>query len=348
MPISAEIMMLEEELTATLQAEHDAAKAANPGGSTALAALAGPFANQVHRVWGRHVSEYMAAPDSRRHIWHAWMSADPARFDSNSASASLAYNQATHARGRDLVEQAFGLCPPGYIRLIGKFGAFARRPAVYRAALEVLSNSSSDSAKLLLHHVRQPSDDLIMALVQLPEAISQRTLSLLGRSKVRSEDLPATNWVIGRLQRTVGREAVNEALSTPSPLASLAELFIRMPFPEPPWSGSSLLQPIDTHAKLQQAGVELNNCLAGHGGLRRAVQHVLSGQHYYYRWFGEEPALLCFERAGTLGWCKHEFRGASNTAITERTLGEIARALKGTDLLCLAPVSDCLFGNDYC
>src|SRR5215212_4515176 len=95
-------------------------------------------------------------------------------------SCQRLYRQFKRARGKDLVEQAFGCRPLGLLSALGRLGAAARSPETYRALVRALDHGGP-GAKFLMHSPHLP-DALIHALATLPPAINTKPLISLLRT----------------------------------------------------------------------------------------------------------------------------------------------------------------------
>ncbi len=121
-------------------------KTALPASNSVVELVAGRCVKAVNRIWGAKVGEYLSAPDARRHLWHAcFASGHPSfRWQTAPAAARL-YDRLTYAPGKELASQAYGDCPPGLLRCLGRLGAQPRSGSTYRALIQVLQRSATRS-----------------------------------------------------------------------------------------------------------------------------------------------------------------------------------------------------------
>src|SRR3954453_4512201 len=98
-----------------------------PVGNSVVELVAGHYVKAVNRIWGAKVGEYLSAPDARRHLWHACFASRHSSFRYQiAAAATRLYSRLTYAPGKELASQAYGDCPPGLLRCLGRLGAEPR------------------------------------------------------------------------------------------------------------------------------------------------------------------------------------------------------------------------------
>ncbi len=305
--------------------------------NSATALIAGAFTAHVTQIWrGPRVGEYLTANDTRRHVWHAWFSSERVGFkDQNAASAELAYKHLTFSRSKDLIAEGFGETPNGVVRALGQLGAKARSPQIYRALIRIMSQGGV-GAKYFRHASELP-DELIKGVDTLPPGVEAKSsVALFKEGRVPGQLLGYFTWTLGRLKPFYNAEAADRIISAAKPLEALRSAILALPFPEPPSPGSSLLQPVRSYEELHRVASTFRNCLANPTRAERAVVRVLNGYGYFYHWVGDEPALLCFQQLGRLGWYLREVRGPRNSPVSDRVRDEIVRHL--TELPPLCPV----------
>ena len=121
------------------------------------------------------MGEYLSAPDGRRHLWHAcFASGHPSFRWQTAAAATRLYDRLTYAPGKELASEAYGDCPPGLLRCLGRLGAEPRSGYTYRALVQVLLYTSrylaALSAVIMAHNgtVDKFVGDAIMAIWNAP------------------------------------------------------------------------------------------------------------------------------------------------------------------------------------
>ena len=150
--------------------------------------VAGRYVKAVNRIWGAKVGEYLSAPDARRHLWHAcFASGHPSFRWQTAAAATRLCDRLTYAPGKELAARAYGDCPPGLLRCLGRLGAEPRSTHAYRALVQVLQRGGP-CAKALVHSTEIP-DELIHAFATLPAGMaSKRTIGLVMRGQLSAGD----------------------------------------------------------------------------------------------------------------------------------------------------------------
>ncbi|MEO8926705.1 MAG: hypothetical protein ABI306_06025 [Caulobacteraceae bacterium] len=307
--------------------------------STVADFIAGEFSARVKAIWrGARLVEYLTAPDARRHLWHAWLSAHGATpVDENAAATDLAYVLLSRQSAKALMEAAYGDCPPGLLNALGRLGAEARTRHAYRALVTVLARGGP-AAKCVLH-AKSPTDELIIGLAGLPrdQGCANVTIKLFLKSAFGAQKLGAFAWGLARIGRLYGEKAVDEIVHAADPWAAMWDALYIHDFPAPPWPAIRRLAPVPSHADFLDAAVRFNNCLTNGEIARRALRQIVNGHAYFYEWLGEEAALLKFQKAGALGWYLCEANGVRNAWLSESTRAEIARSIDGLD--CVCPIS---------
>src|SRR5215218_1043189 len=148
-----------------------------------------------------------SAPDGRRHLWHACFAPGHPSFRwQTAAAATRLYDRLTYAPGKELATRAYGDCPPGLLRCLGRLGAQPRSGSTYRALVQVLQRGGP-CAKALVHSTEIP-DELIHAFATLPAGMaSKRTVHLVMRGQLSAGDLATFGWTMSRIRQLRDREA---------------------------------------------------------------------------------------------------------------------------------------------
>ena len=204
--------------------------------------VAGRYVKAVNRIWGTKVGEYLSAPDARRHLWHAcFASGHPSFRWQTAAAATRLYDRLTYAPGKELASQAYGDCPPGLLRCLGRLGAEPRSGSTYRALVQVLQRGGP-CAKALVHSTEIP-DELIHAFATLPAGMaSKRTIGLVMRGQLSAGDLATFGWTMSRIRQLRDREAYESVLTSTDPMNAVVQLLTDGEFPPPPWPGTEPAQ----------------------------------------------------------------------------------------------------------
>lgn len=303
-------------------------------GNSVLDLLGGDFAQQVAQIFGPDLAPYLTAPDRRRHLWHCCLAApDCPIWSEPTVDLAALHRRLLRGKGKHLIAEAYGACPPGLERALGKLGAKARPRAVYAALVAALGRD--DAGAKLLRHVRDLPDTMILAVAELPPRLCTKALIAALRTFDDVEKgLPFFAWTIERLEALVGVDLTDAVRRSRQPLALLRRMHQKLPFPPPPWPGNTLLVPLTSRDQLRAAGARLRNCLRDADTLCGAVREVVRGDIYHYEWRGDEPSLLSFRRVEPLGWALEEAKGMDNAPLSQRTRAEISGRLAGVDNVC--------------
>ncbi|MBA3810652.1 MAG: hypothetical protein H0X27_03215 [Caulobacteraceae bacterium] len=327
-----------DEETLTVDGDTRAGREVEPfrGLNTVADFISGDFSGDVAAIWrGNRVGEYLAASDARRHIWHAWL-AGPASgaVQGDAVSAERAYRLLSSTSGRALMAQAYGLCPPGLVKSLGRLGAPARRRGAYRALVKVLAGGGP--AAKHVHHAKALADELLLGLATLPRdfASAGPAIQLFLEGAFGAQKMGAFAWALSRIRALYGEAPVARIVEASDPWVALWDTLYTVDFPTPPWLGTARLTAVDSRRHLIEAAARFQNCLARPDYARTALRRIVDGRAYFYEWGGDEPALLEFRRAGSLGWHLVAASGARNQWLSERTRTEIAGTIEGLANVC--------------
>ncbi|MBA3517723.1 MAG: hypothetical protein H0T75_08810 [Rhizobiales bacterium] len=149
--------------------------------------------------------------------------------------------------------QAFGVQPPGMRGVLGRLGAEARRPQIYRALVGLMADGG-DGAKFLSHGGALP-DNLILTAAALPPPLrSKRVLKEVLFHPGAPERAAAFAWSVKRLEALEGPHTVAAVLKDAKPLRALDRWQKALPFPTPPWPGGKFAPRLHSVRPLRQSG----------------------------------------------------------------------------------------------
>jgi hypothetical protein len=298
--------------------------------NSAFILLASSFATSILDVFGpEQAQQYLLASDYRRHAWHAWFS----EKQSKRLRPDPYRRFLVEGRSRDIVSDAYGSCPPGYLPALKKLGARARSNEFYRALFVVLERGGVLAQ--YVHHLKDIHDEEILALCAIrPSAISDRLLRAMLKSGLEPANMPEMSWLVSRLKDVVPEDAIERAIARKrNPLAVVRDLLKTLPFPIAPFPGTAELTPVTSAEDLAATGRSLRNCLRNAEVFAGALIAVLSGRKYFYQWEGEQRALLEFSKIGDIGWVLTECAGRNNDLISTATMQQIRSAVRATPLV---------------
>lgn len=294
--------------------------------NSAFRLLASSFGKSVLNAFGdEHVHQYILAADFRRHVWHAWLSVKPSNRPLLGSRRFL-----MEGRSRDIITDAYGSCPPGYLPALKKLGARARSSEFYRALFTVLKPGGALAQHV--HHLRDIHDKEILALSAIQtDLISDRVLRAMLKMGLEPASMPEMIWLVSRLKGVIADDVIERAIAgKKNPFAAARDLLKTLKFPAGPFPGITNLKPVTTAEKLAAIGRSLRNCLRSSDVLAGSLIAVLSGRRYFYQWGGEQQALLEFSKIGDFGWILTECAGRNNDPISRATAKQIKAALKST------------------
>lgn len=286
---------LEDGLSRVLR-DMDPSRIVPPPQPGSVEALAGVFIVDVRRIWDdQHIGEYLAAPEARRHVWHCWMASERDTIERRfRAHPALALRRLTSHRARDLLAGAYGACPPGLVKALGRCGPEARSRDFYRAIVLALSGEPA-RAKPVWH------------APMLTEAF---VLHTAGLSAPTSPPHPTPFGSIIAELNVVAGDHLNTA-----------------PLPAPPWAGTASLRPMTSRQDLRDMGRRLRNCMRSWGRVRAAAEAIEAGRECYFAWNAPAPGLLRFA-SGPQGWRLAEWKGEDNRPLSSEAEAEIIASLE--------------------
>lgn len=312
-----------------------------PEPSNLIDLAAGEFAGEIRRIWsGPRMGDYLTAPDARRQIWHCWLSSDRAGLNRTFRhDPAHVHRQLMTRKAKDLIENAYGSCPPGLLAALGKIGPVARPATFYRALVKVLGRD--DLAAKHLRHCHFLPEKLVLGLAAVPTRLQSRSLFEAIRSeRISCTDLTLFAWAAGRVAE-LGLATLEEIFLSDSPTEALKAVLGRLPFPPPPWSGCGSLTPVASVLELKAAGQDLENCLRRPDNLMEAAFSVLRREAFFYLWSGVSKGLLRFNDYSPLGWAVTEGRGVHNQPLPAATWQDIRAAVRSwPDLAPVETTSD--------
>ena len=167
------------------------------------------------------------------------------------------------ARNADLIAQAYGSCPSGFLRLIGRFGDCARKPEIYTGLFELLE-AHPDLAQPLLGACQ--TGPLTDDLIELAQALPPTPLGV--RVAARFEAMGEYTRLMRPYQAITGNAQLTEAhlrriAEGEAPGNLLEGIYLDLPFPAPVLTGPELTHIPDGNALVHTAR-EFSNCLAGY------------------------------------------------------------------------------------
>lgn len=293
--------------------------------------ISGEFHDKIHQIWNDSMMEYLAAPDFRRQVWHAWLSS---KICPELDASLIDYLRFT--KSRDLIKDGYGSCPPGYLSSLKKLGTAAREADVY-LGLHDLFSRGGQVAKML-QHTQKVDLDTVTNLTEIPNnEFSAQVLRRLIQKSVEPERFSGAIWVAYLLQESLGEAAVLTALyQSSSPMKALRRMLTQLEFPEAPFDFGERLVPVTSGNNIRIAAYAFKNCLTDPEELVDLVFGILSGRQYLYRWTGAEPGLVQLGKFAARGWIIEDARGQSNAFFSRDTRREILDALAGYSSICPA------------
>lgn len=286
-----------------------------PGNKFLVRTLCGQMEEAVTAAFGTLGMLLVMTEPSRRQVYFAVL----ARLETDGAFAEPGLTEADRAElltqmvtagNQGLIRYAYGTCPQGFVRLLGRFGECARKPEMYVALYEMLT-ANPELAKPLLAACQDQalSDDVILLMRELPATpLGVRVAAQIGAVGEYRQLMRPYRIVAGAEQLTEGhmkRIAEGEAPGT-----LLKGLYLERAFPAPVLDIPGVTHIPDGHALFRTAR-EFGNCL------RDYVSEALNNERQFYVWRKPEAPEVVFaiNSEAPFGWYLSESRLAKNEQV---------------------------------
>lgn len=212
-----------------------------------------------------------------------------------------------------LIAQAYGSCPPGFIAQLKRLGDVARSEDFYLDLFDYLSANPGVSAHLNGMTHDTPLNETTLDLLKcLPP--SQSGLRLLRHF----QDADSFRHFMGVYEIISGHETLQpehleRIAKGQSPHRLLENLYLRKPFPPPAIAPSADMHHIPDGAALVRAAKSFRNCLTDY------VAEGLRGVRQYYIWHAPDspPVLFSIDADPPFGWFLSECRLKNNEPLPD-------------------------------
>lgn len=297
-----------------------------PGNRFLVSAVCGSLEGAASAVFGPLALLLVMTEPRRRQVCFAVL----ARLDAEGAFEAPGLDERARAellsrlmlaRNEDLIAQAYGSCPSGFLRLIGRLGDCARKPEIYTGLFGLLDAHPDLARPLLTVSQTAPlTDDLIeLAQVLPPTPFGVRAAARFEWKAEYKRLMRPYQAITGAAQLTeahLRRIAEGEA-----PGKLFEGIYLDLPFPAPILTGPDLTHIPDGQALVRTAR-EFSNCLASY------VAEALKGERQFYVWRRPDAPEVVFAIDSELpfGWHLSEAKRANNERIP-RLLREELKAL---------------------
>lgn len=300
-----------------------------PGNGFLLRTVCGQMEEAVSAAFGALATLLVMTEPGRRQVYFAVL----ARLETDGAFAEPGLTDADRAElltqmmtagNEALIRYAYGTCPPGFVRLVARFGDCGRKSEMYVTLFEILT-ANPDLAKPLLAACQDQtlSDDLILLMRELPATpLGVRVSARIGAVGEYRQLMRPYRVVVGAEQLTeahMQRIADGEA-----PGNLLKGLYLERAFPAPVLSIPAVTHIPDGQALVRTAR-EFGNCLGGY------VAEALNNERQFYIWRKPEAPKVVFaiDSEAPFGWYLSESRLAENERVPWELREELDALLVG-------------------
>lgn len=286
-----------------------------PGNGFLVRTVCGQMEEAVTAAFGPLGMLLVMTEPGRRQVYFAVL----ARLETDGAFAepglteagrAVLLTQMVTAGNEALIRYAYGSCPPGFVRLVARFGECARKPEMYVTLFEILADNPELAKPLLAAcQNRAVSDDLILLMRELPRTpLGVRVAARIGAVGQYRELMRPYRVVAGTEQLTeahMQRIADGEAPGT-----LLKGLYLERAFPAPVLRIAGVTH-IPDGATLVRTGREFGNCLGDY------VAEALNNERQFYIWRkpGAPEVVFAIDSEAPFGWYLSESRLADNERV---------------------------------
>ena len=300
-----------------------------PGNEFLVRTVCGPMKEAVSAAFGALGMLMVMTEPGRRQVYFAVL----ARLAVDDAFAKPGLTEAGRAElltqmvtagNEALIRYAYGTCPPGFVRLVARFGECARKPSMYVALFEILT-ANPELAKPLLAACqdRAVSDDLILLMRELPPTpLGVRVAAQIGAVGEYRELMRAYRFVAEAEQLTEAH--MQRIADGEGPGTLLKGLYLERAFPAPVLAIPGVSH-IPDGATLVRMGREFGNCLGDY------VAEALNNERQFYIWRkpGAPEVVFGIDSEAPFGWYLSESRLAENERVPRELHKELDALLEG-------------------
>ena len=300
-----------------------------PGNGFLVRTVCGQMEEAVTAAFGTLGMLLVMTEPGRRQVYFAVL----ARLETDGAFAEPGLKEADRtelltqmvtAGNEALIRYAYGSCPPGFVRLVARFGECARKPEMYVTLFEVLT-ANPELAKPLLaaSQDRALSDDLILLMHELPPTpLGVRVAARIGAVGEYRELMRPYKIVAGAEQLT--EEHMKRIASGEAPGTLLKVLYLERAFPAPVLDIPGVTHIPDGQTLVRTAR-EFGNCLGDY------VAEALNNERQFYIWRKPEAPDVVFaiDSEAPFGWYLSESRLAQNERVPWELKEELDTLLEG-------------------
>lgn len=300
-----------------------------PGNGFLLRTVCGQMEEAVSAAFGALGMLLVMTEPSRRQVYFAVL----ARLETegafeksgltDTARAEL-LTQMMMASNEDLMSYAYGTCPPGFVRLVARFGECARKPEMYAMLFEIL-NANPELAKPILAACQGQSlsDDLILLMSELPATpLGVRVAARIGALEEYQELMLPYRLLTGSEQLTEAH--MHRIAGGEAPGNILKGLYLERAFPEPVLNIPGVTH-ISDGQTLVRKGREFGNCVGDY------VAEALNNERQFYIWRKPDmpDVVFAIDSEAPFGWFLSESRLAKNEWLQWELREELHALLEG-------------------
>lgn len=227
------------------------------------------------------------------------------------------------ANDRTLINYAYGCCPSGFVRLIGRLGECGRKPEIYVQLFEILNDNPELDRELMAACQRKNlSDDLITLMRELPRtSLGVRAAAKLGTVSEYEHFIKAYEALTG--SRHLADEHIKRMADGEQPSNILTKCYLEHDFPQRVLDHPDFVHIPDGNALLHAAR-KFSNCLDQY------IAEALNNERQFYIWRKPEAPEVVFaiDSEMPFGWRLSESRLIENIRLPRELKLELEALLE--------------------
>lgn len=264
-----------------------------------IRAIFGRFATSLNLIFPNKLGLIaLATQNMRRNVWRAYLSQEHLELLSwpDDQLAELR-ERFLHAPAQDLLTEAYGPLPQGFLRLVKKGGTDLSMKG-FRALHAALSQDHINFVEL---HAYELSDELLDVLLALPTEIAVPRIAAQFPGKGDLDDFMALVAQLEGMEIKNARNNVYDGLMDGmTPIVAVERVMDRVRF-QPPVLVAEGLTYLHSPNAMKRAARQFKNCL------KDRIDEALTNDQQFYIWKGEEQVVFSIRKVTLNTWAVEEF-----------------------------------------
>ena len=281
-------------------------------------AIANALMSEVGAIFPQHmILIYLTTSHKRRQVWHAYiaaMFANPANPQPITDPDAVRH-KLMHASSKELVQEAYGSVPSGFLTALNRLGLNGEEPRVYLLMHKFISENKN--LQKALSHTSKIKASTIITLSALPKQL--QNYDLVKQIKT-PEDIKTLTFMIDTLARGDNQKyielcemVVTAASRNHSVSAVLKREYYLTPFPVSLIPNSEFCKHVANAFELQKMAKKFQNCLGDY------CSEAIRSEYIFYQIFEKNrpTAIVSLRNDHPFSWRIYEIQGPLNEYIED-------------------------------